>query len=93
MKGLLGTTTWTSQTQRPCPALGAERRMAEFPADTSALTRRDTRAEVRSVIEPLLLAGRIATCSIVEPELLYSARARRGTPGSRPRSEECLGSP
>jgi len=48
--------------------------MAEYLADKSALTRRDTRPEVRSVVEPLLLAGRIATCSIVDLELLFSAR-------------------
>ncbi|CAN5530690.1 PIN domain nuclease [soil metagenome] len=48
--------------------------MAELLADKSALTRRDTRPEVRAVIEPLLLAGRIATCGIVDLELLYSAR-------------------
>jgi predicted nucleic acid-binding protein len=48
--------------------------MAEFLADKSALTRRETRPEVRTVIEPLLLAGRIATCGIVDLELLYSAR-------------------
>lgn len=48
--------------------------MAEFLADKSALTRRETRPEVRAVIEPLLLAGRIATCGIVDLELLYSAR-------------------
>lgn len=48
--------------------------MAEFLADKSALTRSETRPEVRAVVEPLLLAGRIATCSIVDLELLYSAR-------------------
>lgn len=48
--------------------------MAEFLADKSALTRRETRPEVRAVLEPLLLAGRIATCGIVDLELLYSAR-------------------
>jgi len=47
--------------------------MALYLADTSALTRRGTRTEVRNVIEPLLLAGRIATCGIVDLELLYSA--------------------
>ena len=47
--------------------------MAVYLADKSALTRRDTRPEVRDVIEPLLLAGRIATCGIVDLELLYSA--------------------
>ena len=48
-------------------------RTATFLADKSALTRSDTRREVREMIEPLLLAGRIATCGIVELELLYSA--------------------
>ncbi len=52
--------------------------MAEFLADKSALTRRDTRPEVRSVLEPLLLAGRIATCGIVDLELLFSARDPAG---------------
>lgn len=47
--------------------------MAVFLADKSALTRSDTRPEVRDVVEPLLLAGRIATCGIVDLELLYSA--------------------
>jgi predicted nucleic acid-binding protein len=47
--------------------------MPAFLADKSALTRRATRPEVREVIEPLLLAGRIATCGIVDLELLYSA--------------------
>lgn len=47
--------------------------MAVYLADKSALTRRDTRPEVRDVVEPLLLAGRIATCGIIDLELLYSA--------------------
>jgi predicted nucleic acid-binding protein len=47
--------------------------LATYLADKSALTRRDTRPEVRAVIEPLLLAGAIATCGIVDLELLYSA--------------------
>jgi predicted nucleic acid-binding protein len=50
--------------------------MATFLADKSALTRRETRPEVREVLEPLLLAGEIATCGIVDLELLYSARDR-----------------
>lgn len=44
-----------------------------YLADKSALTRSDTRPSVQAVIEPLLLAGRIATCGIVDLELLYSA--------------------
>lgn len=47
--------------------------MATYLADKSALTRRDARPAVRDVIEPLLLAGEIATCGIVDLELLYSA--------------------
>jgi hypothetical protein len=50
--------------------------MATYLADKSALTRSDTRPEVRDVIEPLLLGGRIATCGIVDLELLYSAPSR-----------------
>lgn len=50
--------------------------MATFLADKSALTRRDTRPEVREALEPLLLAGEIATCGIVDLELLYSATSR-----------------
>jgi predicted nucleic acid-binding protein len=47
-----------------------------FLADKSALTRRETRPEVREVLEPLLVAGEIATCGIVDLELLFSARDR-----------------
>jgi len=50
--------------------------VATFLADKSALTRRDTRSEVRKVLEPLLIAGEIATCGIVDLELLYSATSR-----------------
>ncbi len=50
--------------------------MATYLADKSALTRSDTRPEVRDVIEPLLLGGRIATCGIVDLELLYSAPSK-----------------
>lgn len=47
--------------------------MPRYLADKSALTRRETRPEVREVVEPLLLAGRIATCGIIDLELLFSA--------------------
>lgn len=50
--------------------------MATFLADKSALTRSDTRPEVRAVIEPLLVAGEVATCGIVDLELLFSASSR-----------------
>jgi predicted nucleic acid-binding protein len=52
--------------------------MAQFLADKSALTRRETRPKVRAVLEPLLLSGRIATCGIVDLELLFSARDPAG---------------
>jgi predicted nucleic acid-binding protein len=44
-----------------------------FLADKSALARRQTRAEVREALDPLLLAGEIATCGIIDLEMLYSA--------------------
>src|SRR5271165_6867748 len=47
--------------------------MATYLADTSALTRSDTRPAVQGVLEPLILAGSIATCGIVDLELLYGA--------------------
>jgi predicted nucleic acid-binding protein len=47
-----------------------------FLADKSALTRRENKPEVREILEPLLVAGEIATCGIVDLELLYSARDR-----------------
>jgi predicted nucleic acid-binding protein len=50
--------------------------MATFLADKSALTRRETRPEVREALEPLLLAGEVATCGIIDLELLYSATSR-----------------
>lgn len=57
-------------------ALSADAPVPTFLADKSALTRRETRPEVREVLEPLLVAGEIATCGIVDLELLYSARDR-----------------
>ncbi|HKI66907.1 MAG TPA: PIN domain nuclease [Solirubrobacterales bacterium] len=50
--------------------------MPTFLADKSALARRETRSEVREILEPLLVSGEIATCGIVDLELLYSARDR-----------------
>jgi hypothetical protein len=44
-----------------------------FLADKSALARRQTRTEVREVLDPLLLAGEVATCGIIDLEMLYSA--------------------
>jgi len=74
--------------------------LATFLADKSALTRHETRPEVREALEPLLLAGEIATCGIVDLELLYSAASRatyralaealRGMPRA-PLDEACMG--
>jgi predicted nucleic acid-binding protein len=50
--------------------------MATFLADKSALTRHGTRHEVREMLEPLLIGGEVATCGIVDLELLYSASSR-----------------
>ncbi|HXV04428.1 MAG TPA: PIN domain nuclease [Solirubrobacterales bacterium] len=47
--------------------------MATFLADKSALARHLTRAEVREALDPLALEEEVATCGIVELELLYSA--------------------
>jgi predicted nucleic acid-binding protein len=47
--------------------------MARYMADTSVLSRRRTRPEVREVLEPLLISGRVATCGMIDLELLYSA--------------------
>jgi len=50
--------------------------MVSFLADKSALARQETRPEVREIVEPLLVAGEIAICGIVELELLFSATGR-----------------
>ena len=47
-----------------------------FLADKSALARLQRSAEVRAVLDPLLLDGLIATCGIVDLEMLYSASSR-----------------
>jgi predicted nucleic acid-binding protein len=44
-----------------------------YLADKSALARRQTRPEVREALDPLLLTGEVATCGIIDLELLYSA--------------------
>ena len=50
--------------------------MPTFLADKSALARRQTRTQVRDVLDPLLLQGEVATCGIVDLEMLYSASSR-----------------
>ncbi len=51
--------------------------MPSFLADKSALARRTTQPEVREALDPLLLKGEVATCGIVDLELLYSSTSPR----------------
>lgn len=50
--------------------------MAGYLADKSALVHM-TNASVAAKLAPLLLDGQIATCGVVELEVLYSARSER----------------
>ena len=47
---------------------------ARYIADKSALARLG-HPSVRAVLEPLILAGQVATCGVIELEVLYSARS------------------
>jgi predicted nucleic acid-binding protein len=51
--------------------------MPSFLVDKSALARHQTRAQVRLVLDPLLLSREVATCGVVDLEVLYSADSRR----------------
>lgn len=51
--------------------------MATYLADKSALGRAYRSAAVHDVLAPLLVAGDIATCGIVDLEMLYSATSPR----------------
>ena len=46
--------------------------------DKSVLARQRSRAEVREVLDPLLSSGEVATCGIIDLEVLYSASNRSG---------------
>ena len=50
--------------------------MPTFLVDKSALARRQTQASVREALDSLLMDGEVATCGIVDLEVLYSARSR-----------------
>jgi len=52
--------------------------MPTYLADKSALTRQETRQEVRTALEPLFIDGEIAICGIVDLEILYSATTPDG---------------
>src|SRR5436305_8742827 len=49
--------------------------LAEFLADTSAIARY-RRTEVATRLDPLVIAGLVATCGVVDLELLSSARGQ-----------------
>ncbi|HEX4804436.1 MAG TPA: PIN domain nuclease [Conexibacter sp.] len=46
-------------------------------ADKSALARVEMRAEVSAALDPLLLEGEVATCGMVDLEVLFSAETPR----------------
>lgn len=46
---------------------------ARYLGDKSALARLETSPEVSAVLDPLLVSGTVATCGVVDLELLYSA--------------------
>ncbi len=48
--------------------------VARYLADTSALSRLD-RFAVDAALSPLIEAGQVATCGMIELEVLYSARS------------------
>jgi predicted nucleic acid-binding protein len=47
--------------------------MGTYLVDTSALARMETSAVVNAALDPLLISGQVATCGVVDLELLYSA--------------------
>jgi predicted nucleic acid-binding protein len=51
--------------------------MPSYMADKSALARVETRPEVSAVLDPLLLEGEVATCGVIDLEVLYSAESPR----------------
>lgn len=47
--------------------------MVRYLADKSALARLETSADVNAVLDHLLVSGNVATCGVIDLELLYSA--------------------
>lgn len=47
--------------------------MTRYLADKSALARLETSSDVNAVLDPLLVSGKVATCGVVDLEILYSA--------------------
>jgi predicted nucleic acid-binding protein len=51
--------------------------MTIYLADKSALARVDASPEVSAVLDPLLIEGALATCGMIDLEVLYSAETPR----------------
>ena len=49
--------------------------MSRYLVDKSALARLETSGEVRGALYSPLVTGRVATCGVVDLEVLYSARS------------------
>ncbi len=49
--------------------------MAQFLIDKSAFARIASNAVIRSTVADLVIAGRVATCAVIDLEILYSARS------------------
>ena len=49
--------------------------MAQYLIDKSAFARIASNAVIRSIVADLVIAGRVATCAVIDLEILYSARS------------------
>ena len=49
--------------------------MAQFLIDKSAFARITSNSVIRSTVADLVIAGRVATCAVIDLEILYSARS------------------
>ena len=49
--------------------------MAQYLIDKSAFARFASNAVIRSTVADLVIAGRVATCAVIDLEILYSARS------------------
>jgi predicted nucleic acid-binding protein len=49
--------------------------LAQYLIDKSAFARIASNAVIRSTVADLVIAGRVATCAVIDLEILYSARS------------------
>ena len=49
--------------------------MAQYLIDKSAFARITSNSVIRSTVADLVIAGRVATCAVIDLEILYSARS------------------